>query len=79
LPHSGAYDEAINPCSQPSTCSSTLSDQPYLVGSRITEADWRLFTTLVRFGFGSYVGQFQCELRRIVDYPNLWRYVRYAL
>jgi len=37
----------------------------------ITEADWRLFTTLVRFD-PVYVGHFQCNIRRLVDYPNLW-------
>jgi len=52
-----------------------LSQQRYLVGSQITEADWRLFTTLVRFDV-VYVGHFKCNLKRIVDYPNLWNYVR---
>ena len=41
----------------------------------MTEADWRLFTTLVRFD-PVYVGHFKCNLRRIVDYPHLWGYVR---
>ncbi len=52
-----------------------LSNQRYLVGSQITEADWRLFTTLVRFD-AVYVGHFKTNLRRIVDYPNLWAYTR---
>ncbi len=52
-----------------------LSSQRYLVGDRITEADWRLFTTLVRFD-SVYVGHFKCNRRRIVDYPNLWGYLR---
>lgn len=52
-----------------------LSQQRYLVGSRITEADWRLFTTLVRFD-PVYVGHFKCNLRRIADYPNLSNYLR---
>ena len=52
-----------------------LSRQRYLVGDRLTEADWRLFTTLVRFD-PVYVGHFKCNLRRIVDYPNLWAYTR---
>ncbi|MBC8268331.1 MAG: glutathione S-transferase family protein [Rhodospirillaceae bacterium] len=52
-----------------------LSGQRYLVGDQITEADWRLFTTLVRFD-AVYVGHFKCNLRRIIDYPNLWGYVR---
>jgi putative glutathione S-transferase len=52
-----------------------LSAQRYLVGDALTEADWRLFTTLVRFD-AVYHGHFKCNLRRIVDYPNLWDYVR---
>jgi len=52
-----------------------LSKQRYLVGDRITEADWRLFTTLVRFD-PVYVGHFKCNLRRIADYPNLSNYLR---
>ena len=52
-----------------------LEDNRYLTGSIITEADWRLFTTLVRFD-AVYFGHFKCNLRRIVDYPNLWGYVR---
>ncbi|MDW6022272.1 glutathione S-transferase family protein [Mesorhizobium sp. BAC0120] len=52
-----------------------LARQRYLVGGRITEADWRLFTTLVRFD-PVYVGHFKCNLRRIADYPNLSNYLR---
>jgi putative glutathione S-transferase len=52
-----------------------LSRQPYLAGDRLTEADWRLFTTLVRFD-PVYVGHFKCNLRRIADYPNLSNYLR---
>jgi putative glutathione S-transferase len=52
-----------------------LSRQRYLAGSRQTEADWRLFTTLVRFD-AVYFGHFKCNLRRIVDYPNLSNYLR---
>ncbi len=52
-----------------------LSRQRYLVGDRLTEADWRLFTTLVRFD-PVYVGHFKCNLRRIADYPNLSNYTR---
>jgi len=52
-----------------------LSRQRYLVGSRITEADWRLFTTLLRFD-AVYYAHFKCNLRRIVDYPNLSNYLR---
>lgn len=52
-----------------------LSRQRYLAGNRMTEADWRLFTTLVRFD-PVYVGHFKCNLRRIADYPNLSNYLR---
>jgi putative glutathione S-transferase len=52
-----------------------LSRQRYLVGREITEADWRLFTTLVRFD-AVYYSHFKCNIRRIVDYPNLWNYLR---
>ena len=52
-----------------------LANQRYLVGERITEADWRLFATLLRFD-PVYVGHFKCNLRRLVDYPNLWAYTR---
>ncbi|MPZ08648.1 MAG: glutathione S-transferase family protein [Kiloniellaceae bacterium] len=52
-----------------------LSRQRYLLGDRLTEADWRLFTTLVRFD-PVYYGHFKCNLRRLVDYPNLWNYAR---
>ena len=52
-----------------------LGDQRYLVGDRLTEADWRLFTTLVRFD-PVYVGHFKCNVRRIVDYANLYAYLR---
>jgi len=52
-----------------------LSHQRYLAGARMTEADWRLFTTLVRFD-AVYVGHFKCNLRRIADYPNLSNYLR---
>lgn len=53
----------------------TLSRQRYLAGDRITEADWRLFTTLVRFD-PVYVGHFKCNIRRLVDYPSIWGYTR---
>jgi putative glutathione S-transferase len=52
-----------------------LATRTYLVGERLTEADWRLFTTLVRFDY-VYYGAFRCNKRRIVDYPALWRFVR---
>lgn len=52
-----------------------LSQSRYLVGDEITEADWRLFTTLVRFD-PVYVGHFKCNLKRLADHPNLSNYVR---
>ena len=52
-----------------------LARQRYLLGDRLTEADWRLFTTLVRFD-AVYHGHFKCNLRRIADYPSLWNYTR---
>lgn len=52
-----------------------LSSRRYLVGGQITEADWRLFTTLVRFD-AVYVGHFKCNIKRIADYPNLQNYLR---
>lgn len=52
-----------------------LAQKRYLTGGRITEADWRLFTTLVRFD-PVYVGHFKCNIRRIADYPNLSGYLR---
>lgn len=71
-----AYEEAvIDLFDALDTLEARLADQRYLVGSTITEADWRLFTTLVRFD-AVYVGHFKCNIRRIVDYPNLWGYLR---
>jgi putative glutathione S-transferase len=52
-----------------------LARTRYLVGDRLTEADWRLFTTLVRFD-AVYYTHFKCNLRRIADYPNLSNYLR---
>ncbi|MFY0663440.1 MAG: glutathione S-transferase family protein [Natronospirillum sp.] len=52
-----------------------LGERRYLAGAQITEADWRLFTTLVRFD-AVYVGHFKCNLHRIEDYPNLSEYLR---
>jgi putative glutathione S-transferase len=52
-----------------------LAGRSYLVGGRLTEADIRLFTTLIRFD-SVYYGHFKCNLRRLVDYPRLWDYTR---
>ncbi len=52
-----------------------LSRQQFLCGERITEADWRLFTTLIRFD-AVYHGHFKCNLRRLLDYTALWNYTR---
>jgi putative glutathione S-transferase len=52
-----------------------LATQSYLVGEAITEADWRAFTTLIRFDL-VYYGPFKCNKRRLIDYPNLWDFTR---
>lgn len=52
-----------------------LSEQDFLVGNQFTEADIRLFTTLVRFD-SVYFGHFKCNLKRLTDYPNLWNYTK---
>ncbi|MCR9221756.1 MAG: glutathione S-transferase family protein [Alphaproteobacteria bacterium] len=71
-----AYEEAVYPLfATLDWLEDRLSTRRYLMGDRMTEADVRLFTTLVRFD-AVYVGHFKCNLRRIVDYPNLWAYTR---
>ena len=52
-----------------------LAKNRYLVGDRVTEADWRLFPTLVRFD-PVYFGHFKCNRQRLIDYPNLWNYTK---
>lgn len=52
-----------------------LAGSRYLTGPELTEADWRLFTTLIRFD-AVYVGHFKCNLRRLADYPHLSNYLR---
>lgn len=52
-----------------------LSKQRYLCGDRVTEADWRLLPTLLRFD-AAYVGAFKCNVRRLIDYPHLWSFTR---
>ena len=71
-----AYDEAVTALFETlDALDERLSRQRYLAGEAITEADLRLFTTLVRFD-PVYVGHFKCNLRRLVDYANLWPYTR---
>ena len=71
-----AYEQAVYPLFEMlDRLEERLSQQRYLAGDQVTEADWRLFTTLIRFD-AVYHGHFKCNLRRIVDYPNLWDYVR---
>ena len=71
-----AYDDAVAEVfGALETVEQRLSTQRYLIGDEITEADWRLFTTLIRFD-AVYVGHFKCNLKRIVDYPNIWGYLR---
>ena len=71
-----AYEEAVGPLFDTLDWLETrLATRRYLCGDRLTEADWRLFTTLVRFD-AVYVGHFKCNIRRIVDYPRLWAYTR---
>jgi putative glutathione S-transferase len=71
-----AYEEAVEPLFESlEWLDGRLSTQRYLLGDDITEADWRLFTTLLRFD-PVYVGHFKCNRRRIMDFDNLWPYVR---
>lgn len=72
----GAYDEAVVDLFDTlDWLEEILSRRRYLCGDRVTEADWRLFSTLVRFD-PVYHGHFKCNLRRLVDYPNLWGHTR---
>ena len=71
-----AYDEAVHPLFDTlDWIEGILSENRYLMGDRLTEADWRLFTTLIRFDL-VYHQHFKCNRRRIIDYPNLWGYTR---
>ena len=71
-----AYEEAVVPLFVTlDWLEQRLSKQRYLLGDVLTEADWRLFTTLIRFD-PVYVGHFKCNIRRLEDYPNLWAYTR---
>ena len=71
-----AYEAAVLPLFETMDwLESRLDTQRYLVGDQLTEADIRLFTTLVRFD-SVYVGHFKCNIRRLIDYPALWAYTR---
>jgi putative glutathione S-transferase len=71
-----AYEEAFSDLfSALDRLEELLGQQRYVVGDQMTEADWRLFTTLVRFD-AVYVGHFKCNLRRIADMPNIHGYLR---
>ncbi len=71
-----AYDEAVTGVFR---CLDELEErlkgQPYLLGERITETDWRAFVTLIRFDL-VYHGLFKCNLRRVIDYPHLSAYLK---
>ena len=70
------YDEAVRELFDSlDWLEARLASRRYLMGGRLTEADWRLFTTLLRFD-PVYHTHFKCNLRRLIDYPNLWNYTR---
>ncbi|MFA7416004.1 MAG: glutathione S-transferase family protein [Rhizobium sp.] len=72
----GAYESAVASLFETlDWLDERLEAQRYLFGERLTEADWRLFTTLVRFD-AVYVGHFKCNIRRLADYKNLSAYLR---
>ena len=71
-----AYEEAVAPLFETlDWLEDRLGSRRYLTGEQLTEADWRLFTTLIRFD-PVYVGHFKCNIRRIADYPRLSAYLR---
>ena len=71
-----AYDQAVGALFETlDDLEARLASSRYLVGDQITLADWRLFTTLVRFD-AVYHGHFKCNVRRLADYPNLWGFTR---
>lgn len=71
-----AYDGAIDPLFDSlEWVEERLSQNRYLMGEQLTEADWRLFTTIIRFDLVYHL-HFKCNRKRIVDYPNLWGYTR---
>ena len=71
-----AYDAAVHPLFDTlDWLEERLGQNRYLTGDQITEADWRLWTTLVRFD-PVYHLHFKCNKKRIIDYPNIWAYTR---
>ncbi|MDP1732067.1 MAG: glutathione S-transferase family protein [Devosia sp.] len=71
-----AYDEAVTALFEAlDWVDGILEEKPYLTGNTITEADWRLFTTLARFD-AVYVGHFKCNKRRIADYQNISHFLK---
>jgi putative glutathione S-transferase len=71
-----AYDKAVGDLFDAlDAVEARLADQPFLHGDVVTETDWHLFATLVRFD-AVYYGALKCNLRRLVDYPNMWAYTR---
>lgn len=71
-----AYEQAYNKLFDAlEVLEARLQGQDYLVANQLTEADWRLFTTLIRFDI-AYHGQFRCNKKRLVDYAGLWRLTR---
>ncbi|MFT5270134.1 MAG: putative glutathione S-transferase [Yoonia sp.] len=71
-----AYDAAVGPLFESlDWIEGILSQNRYLTGDKITEADWRLWTTLIRFDM-VYHQHFKCNRKRIIDYPNIWGFTR---
>lgn len=71
-----AYEEAVRALFDSlDWVENILSDSAYLAGDRVTEADWRLLTTLIRFD-AVYYGHFKCNVRQVADYPNISHYMR---
>ena len=71
-----AYEEAVKPLFDSlDWLDEKLGQSRFLTGDEPTEADWRLWTTLYRFDL-VYHGHFKCNIRRLIDYPNLWPYAR---
>ncbi len=71
-----AYEDAVNTLFKAlDTVEERLQQHRYLVGDTLTEADWRLFTTLIRFD-PVYHGHFKCNIKQIADYPAIYRYMK---